>query len=79
MPKMSRNGILNVFELFFLNDINIHMNIGIGDSLKKKNSNGMSEIFYFRCNSPIFIEYVGFYKHNFDIIMGNYVKIFLTL
>lgn len=71
MPKMSKNGILNVFELFFLKDINIHVNIGVGDSFLKRTSNRMSEIFYFRCNSPIFIEHGELCKNNFDIIMDT--------
>lgn len=55
---------------FFLSDINIYVNIGIGDSFLKKEL-GMSEIFYFRWNSPIFIEHGELCKNNFDIIMDT--------
>lgn len=32
MPKIFKNGILNIFELFFLDDINNYVNIGIADT-----------------------------------------------
>lgn len=68
MFKIFKNGILNVCEFFFLSDINIYVNIGIGDFFLKKEF-GMLEIFYFCWNFFIFIEYGELCKNNFDIIM----------
>lgn len=66
MPKISKNGILNIFELFFLDDINNYVNIGIADTQME-----CQNCIYFRCNSPIFIEYGDLCKNNFDIIMDT--------
>lgn len=67
MPKIFRNGVLNVFELFFfLDHINIYVNIGIADTFLNKNWN-VKNVFIFVIISL------------YSLSMGNYVKIILTL
>lgn len=66
MPKISKNGILNVCELFFLSDI--YVNIGIGDSFLKKELQMECQKYFIFVGIP-----------PYSLNMGNYVKIILTL
>lgn len=70
MPKIFKNGILNVFELFFffLDHIKIYVNIGIADTFLNKN-------FKWNVKNVFIFVVISLYS----LSMGNYVKIILTL
>lgn len=69
MPKIFKNGILNVFELFFfLDHIDTYVNKGIADTFLNKN-------FKWKVKNVFIFVVISLYS----LSMGNYVKIILTL